>query len=317
MQRAELAGLNKHLSKLEKDLIRIKAFKEKGCAVGSFLNDAYLDLTDIGGCLKRAQTENTTIIDEELGETTQRYKNILAKFESIADEVDLQDEGMVMASSSTLPDFFYRITSRNQSIWKLFEKITTVFGIGMIGFTLIGLTYFLAVGNIPFIHIFGGGMSGIKAFVFVVGIVVGLCVHEFAHGVVLANNGIKIKRVGAMAGSIVGGFVEADEDTFFQAEPRVHLRFNAASIGTNALLAVILVIIGLLTSSELLLFLALGNLFFGFINSFPISPLDGGWVYEDLVKLYLTSKKLKDIFLSARFVFFIIWIILFIRLALL
>jgi|GEM_PF-3508583 len=317
MQQPKLVNLNKQLSKMEKNLARIQAFQDKGCAVDSSLSEAYLDLRDVGAYLESAQAEKKTEIDQELAETTQRYKNLLVKFESIADEVKLHDEGMVMASSSTLPDFFYRITSHYQAVWKKIEITTTVLGIGMIGFTLISLTYFLVLGKIPFIKFYDGGMSGINGLVFGVGVILGLCVHESAHGVVLANNGIKIKRVGAMAGSIVGGFVEADETTFFQAEPRVHLRFNASGIGTNALLAVTLVVIGLLTSSQLLLFLALGNLFFGFINSFPISPLDGGWVYEDIIKLYLTSPKLKALFLSAPFFIFIIWIILFIRLALL
>jgi Zn-dependent protease len=91
----------------------------------------------------------------------------------------------------------------------------------------------------------------------------------------------------------------------------VHLRFNASSIGTNFLTAVVLSLIGVLISSELLLYLALGNLFFGFINSFPITPLDGGWVYEDLVNLHLANKKVKGFFLSARFVIFVLWLLLF------
>lgn len=311
MQRAELVGLNNHLCRLEKNLARIQAFQEKGCPVDSSLNDAYSDLIDIGSCLKRAHTEESGKSNEEFDKINEKHKKIVAKFEAITNEVKSQDEGMVLASKSIIPDFFYRITSRYRPMWKFYEAITTVFGIGIIAFTLIGLTYFCAFGNIPFIQFHEGGIPGINAFSFVIGVIMGLCVHEFAHGVVLANNGIKIKRVGAVAGSIVGGFVEADETTFFQANPKVHLRFNAASIGTNALVAIILGLIGLITSSDLLLFLALGNLFFGFINSFPISPLDGGWVYEDLVNLYLNNKKVKNVFLSARFVIFVLWIILF------
>ncbi len=317
MQRAELAGLNKHLCRLEKNLARIQAFQGKGCAVDSSLNDVYFDLTDIGGYLKKVQAEKNRKIDQELGEITERHKKLLVKFEYITNEVKVQDQGMVIASESTLPGFFYRITSRYLGMWKFYEAITTLFGVGIVGFTLIILTYFFTFGNIPFIQFYEGGISGINCLGFVVGVILGLCFHEFAHGVVLDNNGIKIKRVGAVAGSIIGGFIEADETTFFQAEPRVHLRFNASSIGTNALVAVILGSIGLLISSELLLFLALGNLFFGFINSFPISPLDGGWVYEDLINMYLANKKIKNIFLSMRFVILILWLILFTRSSLL
>jgi Zn-dependent protease len=200
---------------------------------------------------------------------------------------------------------------RYRSFWKIYEMISTLFGVGIIAFTLIILTYFSAYGHFPLMQQHNGGSLLIKAVGFMIGLVAGLCVHEFAHGVVLANNGIKIKQVGVMAGSIVGGFIEADEDTFFQADRKVHLRFNASSIGTNALFAVLLGFIAVLTSSDLLLFLSLGNLFFGIINSFPILPLDGGWVYEDLINIYLKNKTIKKILLSVRFAFGIIWLILF------
>ncbi len=317
MHNPELTGLYKQLSKLEKNLDRIQAFQDKGCAVESSVGEAYLELRDTGAYLKRVQEVKNTKLDEELAEIAEKYQNLQVKFQSIADEVNVHDQGMVMASSNTIPDFFYRITSRNRAMWKFYEIIATVFGVGMIGFTLLSITYYLIVGNIPFSQFTDGVISGINALIFVIGIVLGLCVHEFAHAIVLANNGIRIKRIGTMAGSMVGGFVEADEITFMQAEPVVHLRFNASSIGTNAMVAVVLVLVGLLASSQLLLFLALGNLFFGFINSFPISPLDGGWVYEDLIKLYLDSKIVKGIFTSVPFGFFILWIILFIRNALL
>ncbi len=313
----QLAKINKRLSGLEKNLDSIQAFQQKGCPVESSMGDIYLDLRGIEEYLKGVRAEDNKTLDQELAETTERYKNVLAKFESIADEGGSQDQGMVMASSSTLPDFFCRITERYRNACKTFEQIATMFGVGMIGFTVMGPAYFLSVGKFPFIQFSDGVVSAINGLVFVVGIIVGLCVHEFAHGIVLANNGIKIKRVGAMAGSMVGGFVEADETSFFQADPKVHLRFNAASIGTNALLAVVLIVIALVTSSQEVLFLALGNLFFGFINSYPISPLDGGWVYEDLIKLYINSERARDVFLALPFVVFVLWIVLFIRYALL
>jgi len=311
MRQAELAGLANHLCRLEKDLSKIQAFRRKGCAVESSLGDIYCDLRGLGDYLKKFQAEKNVEADEELAHITERHKNLLAKFDAVTSEAKLQDEGMVVASKSTLPDFFYRITSRYRGIWKFFEAITTVFGVGIVAFTIIILTYFFAFGNIPFFHLNEGGIFGINGLGFVVGIIVGLCVHEFAHCIVLANNGIKIKRVGLVAGFIVGGLIDADENTFSQKDPRVHLRFNAASIGTNALVAVVLGFIGLLTSSELLMCLALGDLFFGIINSFPIRPLDGGWVYEDLINMYLADKKIKNIFLSARIGFLILWVVLF------
>lgn len=311
MRRAERAGLDNHLCRLEKNLSKIQAFQEKGCAVEGSLGEIYCDLRDLGNYLKKVQSEKTVEADEELAQITERHKNLLITFESISNEASSQSSGVVIASKSTIPDFFYRITGRYQGIWKFFETLTTIFGVGIIGFILIALTYFFASGNIPFIQFNEGGITGINGLGFVVGVVLGLCVHEFAHGIVLANNGIKIKRVGMVAGFIVGGVIDADETTFFQAKPQVRLRFNAASIGANALVAVVLIFIGILISSKFLIFIALGDLLFGFLNSFPIRPLDGGWVYEDLVNIYLADKNIKEIFLSARFVILILWVVLF------
>ncbi len=312
MQKSTYDSLNKHLSKLEKNIAKISYFQEKGYTISTSLQDVYLDIRNVGDYLKGVEDDN----QEELAEINAKYKSLLVKFDTLANQASPQAEGKVMASDNTLPELIYGITSRYPAICLFFEKVVTILGIGMVAFTLLGMTYFLAVGNIPFLKTSGGITSGIDALILLIGVILGLLVHEFAHAVILANNGIKIVRIGVIAGSIVGGFVEADEDTFLKADPQVHLRFNASSIGTNALLTIILAISGLLISSDILVYLALGNLFFGFINSFPISPLDGGWVYEDLVKLYLNHKKVKEIVLGARFVIFIIWIILFIRLVL-
>ncbi len=311
------ASINKYLIKLEKNLLRIEEFQKKGCPIESSMGDIYLELRNVGAYLKQAQAEEKSIINHELADTFERYKKLLLKFESVADEVQSQDERMVVASDKALPQLFARIIKRCPGFWKNFERLASGFGFGMVGLTIIGPTYYLAAGKVPFMQYYQVEMSAVNALVFVVGVIVGLCVHEFAHGIVLANNGIGIKRIGAMAGSMVGGFVEAEENSFFQADPRVHWRFNAAGIGTNALLGVILAVVGLLTSSQEFLFLALGNLFFGFINSYPISPLDGGWVYGDLIKLYINSKKVNNIFMALPLVIFVLWISLFIRFALL
>jgi len=311
MQRTELTGLHKYLGRLEQDLARIQVLQDKGRRVDSSLNDVYSRIADLGNYLKRIQTEKSGESDQEFRDIALRHKKILAQYDAIANEVKPQAQGMVLASENTLPAFFNRVTSRNRGLWKFYESVITCFGIGMIVFMVTSVTCVLTFGGLPFIHFNKAMLSGINCLYFVAGLTLGLCLHEFAHGIVLANNGIKINRVGAVAGSVVGGFVEADETTFFQADPRVHLRFNAAGIGTNALVAVILGIIGLLASSDLLLFMALGSLFFGFINSLPVSPLDGGWVYEDIVKMYVENQRVKGIFLSARFVIFVLWIVLF------
>ena len=114
---------------------------------------------------------------------------------------------------------------------------------------------------------------------------------------------------------MLGGLWKLRKAAFFKPIPG-SFRFNAAGIGTNLLLAVVLMLIGGLMSSQVLIFLGLGSLFFGFINSYPIKPLDGGWVYGDLVNSYLKDDKVRSSLLTLPLLMFVVWILLFVRSAL-
>jgi hypothetical protein len=46
------------------------------------------------------------------------------------------------------------------------------------------------------------------------------------------------------------------------------------------------------------------------MNSLPVSPKDGGWVYDDLVEMYIHSDSLKKVANSVRIVLLIGWILL-------
>ena len=310
VERKEISGLNKRLDRLEKSLNRMRVFLGKGGTIEHSLSEIYSDLIEIGNMLTEIQKHNRSDL-KEMELLTARHRGLLDDFESLSDDVNRQNKGMVLSSSRTIPDFLYNITRRYRKMWKIFEYISAASGIAIILFTLVSITYYCAYGVLPLISQNVTVPPLIKAFGFISGLFAGLFVHEFAHGIVLANNGIKIKEVGAMAGSMIGGFIEADEETFIQADKTVHLRFNASSIGTNGLLAVILIIISVTVSSHFLLYLALGNLFFGVINSFPVRPLDGGWVYEDIANIYIENKMLKQVFLSLRYVVVFLWLVIF------
>lgn len=310
MERKEISGLHKRLDRLEKSLDRVRIFLGKGGTVEYSLSDIYSDMTDVGEIIKGIQKQGRYDL-KEIESLVKRQKNLLTEFELLSDEVNRQTKGMVLVSRRTIPEFFKKITGKYSRAWRFFEFFSTVSGIGIIAFTLWSITYYCAFGDLPLIELNSDVSPLLKALGFISGLVAGLIVHEFAHGIVLANNGIEIKEAGAMAGSMVGGFIEADETTFFQADKSVHLRFNASSIGTNAVFAILLIFISKTVSSDFLMYLALGNLFFGVINSFPIRPLDGGWVYEDIANIYIKNKILKTVYLSLRYAFVILWLILF------
>jgi len=313
MPEANTAYVYKQLCRLETKLGKVQAFHEKGCPVNVALNELYYELKQFGALIDEKRWQGGAESDQEWTEIYEKYNKLLAIFGSIAAENCPKDQGIVFASESAIPRFLYKITHSHKALWSRFETIATAFGIGIIGFTLLIITYFLAGGEIAFLSRLAKSMTVANCVAAVIGVVLGLCVHEFAHGIVLANNGIKIRRVGAMAGAIVGGFVEADEKTFLEADPKVHLRFNASSIGINALLAVILGFSGYLISSELVMSLALGNLLFGIINSLPVSPFDGGWVFEDLMKMYVKKETVRKVFSISRLLILLLWFILFTR----
>lgn len=310
VKRNIISELNKRLDHAAKSLDRMRTFLKSGVMIDYSLSDVYNDIFDIGTSLNEIQ-KNDDFDLNEIEILAARQRDLLVELESLSDDFNRQSKGMVLVSRRTIPDFFYEITGRCRKMWRFFEYISAASGLAIILFALTSITYYSAYGGLPFIQMASVVSPLVKGSGFIFGLIIGLIVHEFAHGIVLANNGIRIKEIGAMAGSMVGGFIEADEETFFQSDQNVHLRFNASSIGTNALLALVLILVAAVIKSDLIMYLALGNLFFGVINSLPVRPLDGGWVYEDIAKIYLKNKILKQTFLSLRYVIVILWLVLF------
>ena len=80
------ASINKYLRRLEKNLLRIEDFQEKGCPVDSSMGELYLDLKNLGAYLKQVQSEDISTTSQELAESNERYKELLLKYESLADK---------------------------------------------------------------------------------------------------------------------------------------------------------------------------------------------------------------------------------------
>ena len=299
--------IRRQICSLEDTLRSLNAVQEKGGCLGSSLADAQAELNWLAGSLR---ADDQCLGEDPVShqETILQFNALSASFEKIAGKV--RPEGFTLANEHALPELLGRLAAHHPRFWKIYESVTTFFGIACMVVVPVLISCFCAA-IIPFASFGVEGISGGKGIVFLLGVLMGLSLHEFSHGIVLANNGIRINRVGLIAGAITGGFVEAEENDFDRAAPEVLLRFNATGIGCNFMMALALGAAGALCSSDLLIFFALGNLFFGFINALPVSPLDGGWVYEDLVKLHLKNKTIQDAFLSGRIVLFAFWIILF------
>ncbi|MCG0278397.1 MAG: hypothetical protein L5656_07675, partial [Thermanaeromonas sp.] len=276
------------------------------------LEDIYAELAGLGILVRTQQEGATEGGGQELEQVLERYEKLLASLEDIRKYNNEEGSGIVVESHHILPHLLHHITKNCRGLWQLYEAVATFLGVASVALTLIILTYFFAVGGMT-IRLVGGATGAAGCLGFLLGLILGTCVHELGHAVVLANNGIQIRRIGAAAGSFIGGFIEADEAAFWRVNPEVRLRFNAASIGTNTLVGVILAIVAALAYSEPLLFVAAGVLFFGITNSLPVRPLDGGWVYEDLVTRYASNPKAMRLLLKVRYAALVAWLVLFIR----
>ena len=304
-----LSAIRRQMRSLEDALENMRILQEKGGRLRSSLAEAQAELNWLTDSLGTNGACGGDLVLQR--EAVLKCQELSARLEALSDKT--RPEGFSVASERALPEFFGRLAGRHPRFWKLYESLTYISGIICIIAILTMITCFCVTGWLPFMSFTGNISPGAKGIVFALGLLMGLCLHEFSHGMVLANNKITISRVGVMAGFIVGGFVQAEEHSFAQAHPDVLLRFNAAGIGCNALTALCLGVAGLLCASDVLLFLALGNLSFGTINSLPVAPLDGGWVYQDLVKRHARNSAIRHIFLSGRFVLFALWLILFTR----
>jgi len=310
MQQTELGGLERRLVTLEKSLAGLRGAAQRGCPLSNTLDDIDRELIEMSKLLKNIRACNENRINPEYEKVAAHFKKVRNDLESIADAQESQSQGITFTSSEKIPDFIYRTAARFPGFWKIFEHVTAVLGIVMVPFSVWFVTYLIAFWKFPFLPrqaeaFSGGNMAG-----FAVGFIIAAILHEGAHGIVLANNGIKIKRVGAVIGLLVGGMVEADEETFKLAGPKVKLRFNAASIGNNALIAILLGLLWMATGVEVFAFMAIGDLIFGVMNSLPVSPKDGGWVYDDLVEMYLHSDGLQKAASFIRVALLIGWVVL-------
>jgi len=309
MQQTELVTLEKRLTKIGKSLDGLRSAAQRGAPLESTLGDINQSLNGYGAALKELRDENEGLRDDpDFLRVTALFREVRDKLEHIYDGAEPSEPAVHVTSGEWLPKFFAQTAEKHPGLWKTFEKVVYFLGALMVPFGLGYITFAVFKWQLPFLPQNGWGRDAVF---FGLGFFGGLVVHEFAHGIVLANNGIGIKRVGAVFGKIIGGMVEAEEESFFQSDPVIYTRFSAAGIGCNALTAFVLLVLGALTGIRALTFLGAGDLLCGVMNAYPASPMDGGWVYEDLVERHVQSESLRRVLLGGRIVFFFLWLILF------
>lgn len=92
------------------------------------------------------------------------------------------------------------------------------------------------------------GLPGINPFIplwyGILGLVVGVVVHEFAHGILMRAHGLKIKSMGVLLAILpIGAFVEQDEEELQAAPKKARMRVFAAGPTTNMVFAILAALI--------------------------------------------------------------------------
>lgn len=148
-----------------------------------------------------------------------------------------------------------RLAGRGQIIWKFFWDIGVISGLGIL---IVGLAFFTI--NIPlfFMPTAEGTSSAIAVTpvipgitisfqslpYFIVAIMIGAIVHEFAHGIAARVEEVDLKSTGIFIFLVLfGAFVEPDEKVFNQKSRRSKVRIMAAGALANMAVAGIFILI--------------------------------------------------------------------------
>ncbi|MHA2003401.1 MAG: site-2 protease family protein [Candidatus Thorarchaeota archaeon] len=121
-----------------------------------------------------------------------------------------------------------------------------------------------AGGVVPIIP--GVTITGLPLIYMLIGLAVTLITHEFAHGLASSREDIPIKSSGLLFFYVIfGGFVEPDEETFNQVEPKSRMRMLAAGSFANLI-------------TGLIVFVLIAN--FNPIASIAYNSPNGAYIYE-------------------------------------
>ncbi|MHA1947484.1 MAG: site-2 protease family protein [Candidatus Hodarchaeales archaeon] len=166
--------------------------------------------------------------------------------------------GFAYYRTTKLNNIITRIAHTKESFWKLLWDIGILSGLGILFtglvFFTINVTFFLPfflpkssevitpiviTPVIPGITISFGSLP-----YFIVAILIGAAVHEFAHGIAAINEKISLKSTGIFVFLVLfGAFVEPSEESYKASSNRSKMRVMAAGGLANMLVSIILIII--------------------------------------------------------------------------
>jgi membrane-associated protease RseP (regulator of RpoE activity) len=162
--------------------------------------------------------------------------------------------GFAYYRTTKLNNLISRIAKTKETFWKLLWDIGILSGLGilftgLIVFTINVITFFLPksseVTPIAITPVIPGiTISFATLPYFVVAILVGAVVHEFAHGIAAINEKISLKSTGIFVFLVLfGAFVEPNEESLKASSNRSKMRVMAAGGLANMLVSLLLIII--------------------------------------------------------------------------
>lgn len=162
--------------------------------------------------------------------------------------------GFAYYRTTKLNNLIQRLSNRGKILWRLLWDIGVISGLGIlfIGLFLftINLATFFApetsdVTPIAITPVIPGITISLKSLpYFIVAIMIGAIVHEFAHGIAAINEGISLKSTGIFVFLLLfGAFVEPNEEGYLKSSNRSKMRVMAAGGLANMLISILIIII--------------------------------------------------------------------------
>ncbi len=166
-----------------------------------------------------------------------------------------------------------------KNYFKLYEKIIYPLGLLSVPFILISITFLIAYGSIPKIFL-PLSSDYISFFLIIFSFIIGIFLHEISHIIILTNRDINDIHLGFSLHGIVGGFTTA------KINPKIYneiiLPFYSSGLGLNFLL--FLIFLPFFYINSYLHIISVINFWLLLINSIPAPFVDGGKLYEILLK---------------------------------
>jgi Zn-dependent protease len=295
--------IEKDILRLEKELKKLKEISSRGQIPLSSLSEFIMECENLLYRLSKIKEK-----DIELNDLKSRVLKVIEEAEILfSSQYKKSKKEFKISSKKKLPELIYFLAIKFKHFWSIYEIITCIMGIFTVFYTLILPIYLVIFFSIPPPFVFPGRPSIIELIVIFLSLIFAFFIHEFSHAISAVLHGGKIEEISFGIGDIIGGEVQVLAKNFIN--PKNLLFFNSIGMGSNFLLSIIFFFFGILFNYRILFWISIVNGLLAVVNAFPVQPLDGGKVYENIMNNFKNEFIKKILYVLPKSII-VLWVVL-------